>query len=160
MQFQFCISKFYSQEILESYHQTSHSGIINLALFPMSPFFSNTFPGNTTSCNIQRETGTTLENGAYVECGTPRKPLGKQCTWMPGPLPFLSGYCPFPQDFCFHTYWLFFPDLWRQRTISNCSWFYICNTVGVRASHSFPSILVAQCQVIAFKLLLANQKQA
>lgn len=33
MQLQFCINKFYTQETLENYHQTLHTGIINLALF-------------------------------------------------------------------------------------------------------------------------------
>lgn len=51
----------------------SHLG--NALTPPASLFLSNAFPGNTTSCNIQRQTGMPLESSAYVERGTPMKPL-------------------------------------------------------------------------------------
>lgn len=95
-------------QIQLSFSAPTASHLENALAPPASLFLSNAFPGNTTSCNIQRQAGMTLESSAYVEQGTPMKSLANNVHKCLAPLSFLSGYCPPPWDFCLQIYWLSF----------------------------------------------------
>lgn len=88
---------------LENYQQILQlSPISHVTIFP-----PKTFPGNSTSCNIQRQTGMKFESGAMWNGALPGSLLVSNVHECLAP----SHFCLFPWNFCLHTYWLFSMDL-------------------------------------------------